>query len=74
MSEFGDLSSSDLPKGGDHELQEFLMVEKQKAQFNAQVSFTTRLIFFALIYLFHCRFTNLTTFVGKSVWTNPEVN
>lgn len=29
--------SSTLPKGGDGELQEFLMMEKQKAQLNAQV-------------------------------------
>lgn len=38
-SDFGD-SSLGLGlggKGGDKELQEFLMVEKQKAQFNAQV-------------------------------------
>lgn len=27
-----------LPKGGDPELQDFLMREKQRAQFNAQVS------------------------------------
>lgn len=37
MSDFGDLPGSGL-KGGDAELQEFLMAEKQKAQFNAQVS------------------------------------
>jgi len=44
MSIFGDDSgpsfdTSSLPSsGGDRELQEFLMIEKQKAQFNAQVS------------------------------------
>lgn len=27
-----------LGKGGDKELQEFLLIEKQKAQFNAQVN------------------------------------
>lgn len=45
MSEFGDLSSSDFStsKAGDSELQEFLMVEKQKAQFNAQVSFNNHI-------------------------------
>lgn len=33
------MADFDLPKsGGDSELQEFLMVEKQKAQVNAQVS------------------------------------
>lgn len=37
MTDFGDLPSSSLGQSGDHELQEFLMVEKQKAQFNAQV-------------------------------------
>ncbi|XP_045480841.1 mitochondrial import inner membrane translocase subunit Tim8 [Harmonia axyridis] len=26
-----------LPKGGDKDLQDFLMIEKQKAQFNAQI-------------------------------------
>lgn len=35
MSDFGSSSSS---SGGDAELQEFLMAEKQKAQVNAQVS------------------------------------
>lgn len=35
MTDFGDMSSSSDMK--DHELQEFLMAEKQKAQFNAQV-------------------------------------
>lgn len=29
--------ASDLPKGADAELQDFLMLEKQKAQVNAQV-------------------------------------
>ncbi|XP_044254286.1 mitochondrial import inner membrane translocase subunit Tim8 [Tribolium madens] len=38
MSEFGDsFSTSGDHKPGDKELQEFLMVEKQKAQFNAQI-------------------------------------
>lgn len=38
MTDFGDsFSSSVAEKAGDKELQEFLMVEKQKAQFNAQV-------------------------------------
>lgn len=39
MSDFGDtFSSSNIDsKAGDKELQEFLLVEKQKAQFNAQV-------------------------------------
>lgn len=38
MTDFGDsLSSTSDMKVGDHELQEFLMAEKQKAQFNAQV-------------------------------------
>lgn len=37
-SDFGDSLGLGLGgKGGDKELQEFLMVEKQKAQFNAQV-------------------------------------
>ncbi|GLV35175.1 Tim8 [Carabus blaptoides fortunei] len=36
MTDFGDLPSSSL-KGGDSELQDFLMAEKQKAQFNAQI-------------------------------------
>lgn len=48
-SDFGD-SSLGLGLGGkgDKELQEFLMVEKQKAQFNAQVRNITILIFLAL--------------------------
>ncbi|KAK9708037.1 Tim10/DDP family zinc finger [Popillia japonica] len=40
MTDFADsfTSSLDTPKpAGDKELQEFLMVEKQKAQFNAQI-------------------------------------
>lgn len=32
--------AADLPKGADAELQDFLMLEKQKAQVNAQVSLT----------------------------------
>lgn len=40
MTDFGDsFGTSTSDKAGDHELQEFLMVEKQKAQFNAQVIF-----------------------------------
>lgn len=31
--------ASDLPKGADAELQDFLMLEKQKAQVNAQVKY-----------------------------------
>ncbi|CAG9822756.1 unnamed protein product [Phaedon cochleariae] len=34
---FDSFSSSLDAKGGDKDLQEFLMVEKQKAQFNAQI-------------------------------------
>lgn len=36
---FGSSFDTNLPSesGGDKELQEFLLVEKQKAQFNAQV-------------------------------------
>lgn len=38
MSDFDSFGSSSSADGkGDKELQEFLMVEKQKAQFNAQV-------------------------------------
>lgn len=37
MSDFGSSFDTPLPEKGDKELQEFLMVEKQKAQFNAQV-------------------------------------
>lgn len=39
MTDFGDSFSTDSSAAnqGDKELQEFLMVEKQKAQFNAQV-------------------------------------
>ncbi|XP_017783184.1 PREDICTED: mitochondrial import inner membrane translocase subunit Tim8 [Nicrophorus vespilloides] len=36
MTDFGD-SFGTGDKAGDKELQEFLMVEKQKAQFNAQI-------------------------------------
>lgn len=36
MTDFGDTNFAD--KAGDKELQDFLMMEKQKAQFNAQVS------------------------------------
>lgn len=37
MTDF-DFSSVPVGKANESELQEFLMVEKQKAQFNAQVS------------------------------------
>ncbi|KAJ8931859.1 hypothetical protein NQ314_015189 [Rhamnusium bicolor] len=38
MTDFADsLSSGSLEGKGDKELQDFLMVEKQKAQFNAQI-------------------------------------
>ena len=40
MSDFDSLSSS----SGDKELQEFLMIEKQKAQVNAQVSWRPQLV------------------------------
>lgn len=33
-----DLSDYSSPKGADSELQDFLMAEKQKAQFHAQVN------------------------------------
>lgn len=46
MTDFGDSFGNNVSeKAGDKELQEFLMVEKQKAQFNAQVY-----IFFNLTY------------------------
>lgn len=32
-----DSFDTNLPKGGDKDLQDFLMIEKQKAQFNAQI-------------------------------------
>lgn len=38
MTDFDSFSSSTSDSKGDKELQEFLMVEKQKAQFNAQVT------------------------------------
>ncbi|KAK9870929.1 hypothetical protein WA026_009891 [Henosepilachna vigintioctopunctata] len=34
---FGDSLDSGSTKGGDKDLQDFLMIEKQKAQFNAQI-------------------------------------
>ena len=37
MSYSSDDTGSGSPKEGDHELQEFLLMEKQKAQLNAQV-------------------------------------
>lgn len=37
MTDFDSFGSSSSDNKGDKELQEFLMVEKQKAQFNAQV-------------------------------------
>jgi hypothetical protein len=37
MSYSADDSGSGSSKEGDHELQEFLLIEKQKAQLNAQV-------------------------------------
>ncbi|CAH1098935.1 unnamed protein product [Psylliodes chrysocephalus] len=37
MTDLDSYSSGLESKGGDKELQEFLMVEKQKAQFNAQI-------------------------------------
>lgn len=40
MTDFGDtFSSLNTGNKGDRDLQEFLLVEKQKAQFNAQVRF-----------------------------------
>lgn len=52
MTDFGDLSSSTSDmKVGDHELQEFLMVEKQKAQFNAQVRLLLKCDFINLSFL-----------------------
>lgn len=37
MSYSSDDTGSGSPKEGDHELQEFLLMEKQKAQLNAQI-------------------------------------
>jgi hypothetical protein len=37
MSYSSDETGSGSAKEGDHELQEFLLIEKQKAQLNAQV-------------------------------------
>lgn len=39
MTDFGDFSAATTAKAGDQELQDFLMQEKQKAQFNAQVRY-----------------------------------
>jgi hypothetical protein len=39
MTDFGDSFSTSTDNKGDKELQEFLLVEKQKAQFNAQVMY-----------------------------------
>lgn len=76
MSEF-DLSSlgGDGAAGsaGAGELQEFLMLEKQKAQFNAQVYFIFIRSRFCTIFQMSTdfRFTSSTTSVGTNVWISP---
>lgn len=66
MSDFDSLNKNE----GDAELQEFLMVEKQKAQVNAQVSFEVTpvnwIISFSSSDVF-CRFTSSMRFAGTSV-------
>lgn len=66
----------DVPLGGgdakvDPELQEFLMLEKQKAQVNAQViidAISKNCQAIATFFLFIFRFTNLTKSAGTNVW------
>lgn len=80
MTDFPDsFSSSALdskPPGGDKELQEFLIVEKQKAQFNAQVRLYVirRLNINLYILIFFSRYMNLMTFAGINVWIRPAAN
>lgn len=74
MSDSFDSFSSLSDKGGDKELQEFLLVEKQKAQFNAQVkvNWSTKLTCFYTF--FFLRYTSSVIFVGTSVWISLQVN
>lgn len=78
MSDFDSFGSSSSPSDkGDKELQEFLLVEKQKAQFNAQVRCYLKTIYFAVIftqYSFMCRFTNSTIFAGTNASTKRATN
>lgn len=68
---------SDLDLGGDAkvdpELQEFLMIEKQKAQVNAQVN---NLFYPREFYLFSCfyRFTNLMMCAGINALISQAQN
>lgn len=81
MSDLSDYAGA--TKGVDSELQDFLLAEKQKAQFHAQVwwgHFGHKLsIFLALssiIIFFSCfyRYMNLMIFAGTSAWINREQN
>lgn len=73
MSDSFDSFSNLEGKGGDKELQDFLMVEKQKAQFNAQV-ISTSFSLMQLLSFFIFRYMNLATFVGTNAWTSHQVN
>jgi hypothetical protein len=63
--------------GADSELQEFLMIEKQKAQVNAQVC-----VFFvkhqicckSYSDIYDFRFMNSMKYVGINVWISQEAN
>lgn len=50
----GDYSSQSAQSAGDSELQDFLMVEKQKAQVNAQVSVNARNRFINVTLYYSC--------------------
>lgn len=60
----------------DKDLQEFLMVEKQKAQFNAQVNLsgTCRMLSKTHNFFEIFRYTNLVISVGTDVWISLQVN
>lgn len=69
------MSDFDAQKGVDPELQEFLMIEKQKAAVAAQVKKTKFLMRIKpKTFKIHCRFTSLRTPVGTNVWTSQATN
>lgn len=51
MTDFDSFGGGSSDTKGDKELQEFLLVEKQKAQFNAQVSFAEQNCFVNSCYI-----------------------
>lgn len=74
----GDYEPMSKSQQADAELQEFLMIEKQKAQVQAQVytklSITSKRSMKIYIYIFVCRSMSSMKYVGTLVSTSQEVN